>query len=47
MSIKLSDDPHGEFKALINLMKDPTDTKKDGEDPDGELDSEEDDLGLN
>lgn len=39
MSVKISDDPQADFKALINLMKDPTaDNKEEGE---GELDSDE------
>lgn len=43
MQIKISEDPQLEFKTLINLMKDPTDSKKD-EEGDGELDSDEEDL---
>lgn len=44
MQVKICEDPAAEFKTLINLMKDPTDSKKDGEDQDGELDSDEEDL---
>lgn len=43
MSVKISEDPQSEFKNLISLMKDPTDTKKE-EEQDGDLDSDEDDL---
>jgi len=39
MSVKISDDPQADFKALINLMKDPTDNKE--QDAEGELDSDE------
>jgi len=28
MSVKISDDPAADFKALINLMKDPTDKEE-------------------
>lgn len=43
MTVKISEDPASEFKNLIALMKDPTDTKKE-DDGEGELDSDDEDL---
>jgi len=42
MSVKICEDPATEFKNLISLMKDPTDTKKEDE-GDGDLDSDDED----
>lgn len=44
MSIKISDDPQSEFKALVTLMKDPTETKEEGEENGGDLDSDDEEL---
>ena len=41
--LAVSDDAAGEFKALINLMKDPTDNKEEIAEG-ADLDSEDDDL---
>ena len=41
MTIKISDDPQADFKALVTLMKDPTETKEEGEENGGDLDSDE------
>lgn len=41
MSIKISDNAEGDFKALAALMKDPTEKKEDGEGG-GDLDSDDD-----
>uniref|UniRef100_A0A7S3IIZ4 IFT121-like zinc finger domain-containing protein n=1 Tax=Strombidium inclinatum TaxID=197538 RepID=A0A7S3IIZ4_9SPIT len=39
MSLKIADDSQAEFKALVNLMKDPTDNKEEGgEDADSDED---------
>ena len=43
MQIKIAEDPQLEFKTLINLMKDPTDSKKEEGDED-EMDSDDQDL---
>lgn len=39
MSIKICDDPENEFKTLVALMKDPTETK---DEADGELEDSDD-----
>jgi WD repeat-containing protein 19 len=44
MSIKISDDPQADFKALVTLMKDPTETKEEGEENGGDLDSDDEEL---
>lgn len=44
MSIKISDDPAGEFKALVALMKDPTDNKDEQIAEGNDLDSDDEDL---
>lgn len=41
MTIKISDNAEGDFKALAALMKDPTEKKEDGEGG-GDLDSDDD-----
>ena len=43
MQIKLADDPEAEFKALANLMKDPTEKKEEAVDGE-ELDSDDAEL---
>jgi len=39
MDLKIADDPENEFKTLVALMKDPTETK---EEEDGELEDSDD-----
>jgi len=39
MDLKIADDPENEFKTLVALMKDPTETK---EEDDGELEDSDD-----
>mmetsp|Transcript_17464 Transcript_17464/g.29389 ORF Transcript_17464/g.29389 Transcript_17464/m.29389 type:complete len:86 (+) Transcript_17464:472-729(+) len=43
MTVKISDDSQSDFKSLVNLMKDPTDNKQDG-DGNGDLDSDDEEL---
>lgn len=43
MSVKISENPEAEFKALMSLMKDPTDNKQEG-DGEGDMDSDDEDL---
>jgi len=43
MSVKISDDAAGEFKALVALMKDPTDNKEEVAEG-NDLDSDDEDL---
>jgi len=41
MSVKIDENPESEFKALMSLMKDPTDNNQEG-DGDGDMDSDDD-----
>lgn len=43
MSVKISDDASGEFKSLVNLMKDPTQDKDEIAEG-NDLDSDDEDL---
>jgi len=46
MSVKISDDPASDFKALISLMKDAPDKNEDDAEEREDFDSDEDERDL-